>query len=127
MSEQQQISFGPFRLDPANKQVWCEQQPIPLKPKTFTVLRYLIAHAGRLVIKEELLDALWPDVHVTDGVLKVCIRELRRALGDEAQAPQYITTVHRRGYRLIPPLHPTASPVSRSQFQISPSSPPPTP
>src|SRR5262249_1378211 len=98
-------------------------QAIPLKPKTFTVLRYLVAHAGRLVTKEELLDALWPDVHVTDGVLKVCVRELRRALGDDVQAPQYITTVHRRGYRFIAPLTTTAPPVSNSGFHVSGSSP----
>src|SRR5262249_30112922 len=127
MAEQHQIYFGPFRLDPGNEQLWRGAQAIPLKPKTFTVLRYLVTHAGRLVTKEELLDALWPDVHVTDGVLKVCVRELRRALGDEAQTPQYITTVHRRGYRFIAPLTPTAAPASRCRFHVYASSPRPTP
>ena len=122
MSEQQ-ISFGPFRLDPGNEQVWRGQQLIPLKPKTFTVLRYLVEHAGQLVTKGELLDVLWPDVHVTDGVLKVCVRELRQALGDDAQAPQYIATVHRRGYRFITPFTTTAPSVSSFRFQASGSSP----
>src|SRR5262249_60968288 len=118
MSEQYQIYFGPFRLEPGNEQVWRGQQAITLKPKTFTVLRYLVAYAGRLVTKAEMLDALWPYVHVTDGVLKLCVRELRRALGDNAQAPQFIETVHRRGYRFIAPLTPTP-PVSGSRFLVS--------
>ena len=118
MSEQHQISFGPFRLDLGNEQVWRGQQPIPLKPKTFTLLQYLVTHAGRLVTKEELLDALWPDVHVTDGVLKVCVRELRQALGEDARAPRLIETVHRRGYRFIAPLI-LVPPVSGSRLQVS--------
>lgn len=51
--------------------------------------------------KEELLDAIWPETHVSDGVLKVCIRELRQALGDTAQEASYIETLHRRGYRFV--------------------------
>jgi len=55
-------------------------------------------------MKDELLDAVWAGTVVSDTVLKSCIRELREALGDDAQAPQYIATVHRRGYRFIAPL-----------------------
>ena len=54
--------------------------------------------------KRELLDALWPDVFVADGALKVCIREIRRALDDDAPAPRFIETAHRRGYRFIAPV-----------------------
>src|SRR5205807_2108330 len=60
----------------------------------------------RVVRKEELLQALWPDTTVSDQGLKVCMSELRKALGDVAQAPQYIETVPRRGYRWIGPLLP---------------------
>src|SRR5262249_38746063 len=51
--------------------------------------------------KDELLDAVWPDTHVVEHVLKVRVQELRVALGDEAERPRYIETVHRRGYRFI--------------------------
>ena len=47
---------------------------------------------------------MWPGVFVGDGALKVCIREIRRALGDDAQAPRFIETAHRRGYRFIAPV-----------------------
>ncbi len=71
---------------------------IGLAPKTFAVLSYLITHPARLVTKEELLQAVWPDVCVGDAVLKVRVRELRKVLGDEAQSPKIIEILHRRGY-----------------------------
>jgi DNA-binding winged helix-turn-helix (wHTH) protein/tetratricopeptide (TPR) repeat protein len=64
-------------------------------------LSYLVEHAGQLVTKEELLDALWPDTYVTDAVLKVYIGELRKALGDDPKTSRFIETAHRRGYRFI--------------------------
>ena len=88
-------------MDVENQQVWQAERQISLKPKTFAVLRYLIERPGRLVAKEELLEALWPGVYVTDGVLKTSIREIRYALGERASDPQFIETVHRRGYRFI--------------------------
>ena len=75
--------------------------PISLTPKALSLLEYLAARPGRLVKKTELLDAIWPGVFVADGALKVCIREIRSALGDDAQAPRFIETAHRRGYRFI--------------------------
>jgi DNA-binding winged helix-turn-helix (wHTH) protein/tetratricopeptide (TPR) repeat protein len=77
---------------------------LALKPKAFAVLHYLVEHAGQLVTKEALLAACWPETAVGDGVLKVCIAELRKALGESAQTPQCITTVHRRGYRFVAPV-----------------------
>jgi len=93
--------FAPFRLDADNALLWQGPQAIPLKPKTFAVLQHLVAHAGRLATKEDLLDAVWPETAVGDAVLKVCIAELRKALGDTARTPRFIATVHRRGYRFI--------------------------
>src|SRR5262249_34292716 len=91
--------FPPFRIDVRGARLWSETQPIELRPKTFAVLCYLVEHAGKLVKKEELLDAIWPDTAVVDAVLKVSIRELRDALGDTSTNPRFIETVHRRGYR----------------------------
>lgn len=95
------IRFPPFLLDAESGQLWRGTDPIPLRPKAYAVLRHLAERPGRLVTKDELLDAVWPGTHVSDGVLKVCVRELRQALGDTAKTPSFIETLHRRGYRFV--------------------------
>ncbi len=70
---------------------------IALRPKTFAVLHYLIENSGRLVSKDELFAAVWPNLAVTDDALVQSIGELRRALGDDG--PRLIKTIPRRGYR----------------------------
>src|SRR4029453_155550 len=92
---------SPPRLDVRNERLMRGTRPVPLRPKTFAILRCLAVYPGRLVTKEALLSAAWPGTAVSDGGLMVCIRELRRALNDDARKPRYIETVHRRGYRLI--------------------------
>jgi pimeloyl-ACP methyl ester carboxylesterase/DNA-binding winged helix-turn-helix (wHTH) protein len=96
-----QLAFGPFRLDPANEMLTRDGRPVRLRPKAFAMLSHLVASAGCLVTKKDLLDALWADVFVGDAALKTCMREIREALGDDAQQPRYIETAHRRGYRFI--------------------------
>ena len=91
----------PLWLDLANERLWCGDQARTLRPKTFALLRYLVAHAGQLLTKAALLEALWPATMVSEVVLAVRIRELRRVLDDNARAPRFIETVHRRGYRFI--------------------------
>jgi len=71
---------------------------IPLRPQAFGLLTYLLANSGRLVSKDELMKALWPGVFVTDDSLVQCVRDVRRALNDDAQS--VLKTVPRRGYRL---------------------------
>jgi DNA-binding winged helix-turn-helix (wHTH) protein len=95
------LQFDRFRFDRANQRVEDASGAIRLNPKAFDVLRVLIERPGQLVSKEQLLDAVWPDTHVADGVLKVCMAEIRKALGDSATAPRFIETVHRRGYRFV--------------------------
>jgi len=104
MPSSPQWVFGPFRLDPANACLWCDAEAIILPPKAFAVLHYLVTHPDRLVSKDELLDAVWPETAVSDAVVRIAIGELRRALGDTVQAPQFIATVHRRGYRFVAPV-----------------------
>src|SRR5262245_12967932 len=67
-----------------------------LRRKSFEVLRYLVEHGGRVVSKEEVMKAVWPDVTVSDESLTQCIHDIRRAIGDERQ--QIVKTVPRRGY-----------------------------
>src|SRR5262249_48473584 len=75
--------------------------PLDLTSKLLDLLLYFIDHAGALVTKEQLLDALWPDANVTENALTQAVSDLRDALGDEPGAPQFIRTVARRGYRFI--------------------------
>ena len=110
MPSASQWVFGPFRLDTTNMCLWHGCDTVALKPKTFTVLQYLVTHAGQLVTKSALLDAVWPETAVSDGVLKVCIAELRKALGDRVKTPQFIATVHRLGYRFVAPVTSMAAP-----------------
>jgi pimeloyl-ACP methyl ester carboxylesterase len=104
------VAFGDFRLDPANASLTRGGTPVPLTPKAFGVLELLVARAGQLVTKDDFLDQLWPGVFVGDAVLKVCIREIRSALGDAHQQPTFIETVHKRGYRFVAPVTAAARP-----------------
>jgi len=101
MVAERRLAFGEFCLDFTSEQLLCGEEVVALTPKAFTVLRRLVEDGGQLVTKEELLRAGWPKTHVSDGVLKVSILEIRRALGDDPSAPRFIETVPRRGYRFI--------------------------
>jgi predicted ATPase/DNA-binding winged helix-turn-helix (wHTH) protein len=101
MRSERQITFGEFRLDVVNECLWRRNQSIPLRPKAFAVLKYLVECGGQLVTKQQLLDAVWSDTFVTDAVLKDCIRQLRTTLEDDVASPRFIETAHRRGYRFI--------------------------
>jgi DNA-binding winged helix-turn-helix (wHTH) protein len=106
MIQMRQILFPPFRLDPINERLMRDQEMIPLRPKSFAVLRYLAERPDELVRKEELIEAVWPRTYVTDTLLKGCVTEIRKALGDNPAAPRFIETAHRRGYRFIAPVAP---------------------
>ena len=88
-------------LDSANECLVIQGNSVPLRPKVYGVLRYLVDHPDRIVTKDELLDAIWADTVVGDSVLKVCVRELRSALDDDTKQPRFIATVHRRGSRYV--------------------------
>lgn len=117
---------APVWLDLANETLKRDHTPLELTPKAFAVLRYLHEHPQRLVTKHELFAAVWRGTYVTDGVLKNCISEIRQALHDSATAPQYIETVHRRGYRLLRPLRTTFPLEASPQLSVISSSQPPT-
>ena len=103
MANGKRITFESFQLEPENGRLWSGEEEVALRPKSFAVLRYLLEHQGRLVTKEELLKTLWAGTVVSDGVLKVCVREIRKALGETAKEPRFIETVPRKGYRFIAP------------------------
>jgi DNA-binding winged helix-turn-helix (wHTH) protein/tetratricopeptide (TPR) repeat protein len=95
------IAFPPFELDAVNQRLRRNNELLTLRPKAFAVLAFLVQNAGQLVTKDQLLEACWAGTAVTDTVLKVCIREIREALGDDPRSPRFIETAHRRGYRFV--------------------------
>jgi DNA-binding winged helix-turn-helix (wHTH) protein/tetratricopeptide (TPR) repeat protein len=101
LPKEKKIVFPPFWLDPANEQLWMGLESVPLNRKPYAVLHFLAQRPGRLVTKDELLDGVWPETHVAEGVLKVAVAEIRKALNDVSRSPRFIETVHRRGYRFI--------------------------
>lgn len=94
--------FGEYALDIAQGCLRSADREVALRPKSFEVLRHLVENAGRLVTKDELIKAVWPNVTVTDESLARCISEVRRAIADADQ--KIIKTVPRRGYRLSIPV-----------------------
>src|SRR3954470_19553671 len=92
------FQFGDYTLDIAQGCLRTADREVNLRPKSFEVLRYLVENAGRLVPKDELIKAVWPNVIVTDESLARCISDVRLALHDQDQ--QIVKTVPRRGYML---------------------------
>lgn len=97
-------SFGPFRLDPADRRLTRDGTPVEVSARYLDALILLATENGRLVTKDRFMEEVWRGVPVTDEALTQCIRALRRTLGDDAAAPRYIETVPRHGYRLIAPI-----------------------
>lgn len=95
------FKFGPFLLNPKQGRLLQDGEPLALTPKAFAVLNYLIENSGELVTKEQLFEAVWPKVVVTEAALTVCIREIRQCLQDSTRQPRYIETIYKRGFRFI--------------------------
>src|ERR1700746_2166225 len=93
-------SLGAFRLDPSDRLLLCNGEPVPLTPKVLDALILLVENAGHLVEKEEFMKRLWPDSFVGDDALAQNISLLRKALADNNGAADWIVTVPKRGYRL---------------------------
>src|SRR5262245_31507994 len=97
------LSFDRYSLDLSNERLLHDGDVVSLTPKAFAVLRRLVEDGGQLVKKDDLLRSVWRDTHVSDGVLRVIILEIRRALDDDSGQPRFIETVPRRGHRFIAP------------------------
>jgi len=90
--------FGPFTLDSETRQLVRGDTEIHLSRKAFDLLSTLLAHRPKVMGKDELQSALWPDSHVDAAGLNVLVGDVRRVLGDDAKRPQFIRTVHGVGY-----------------------------
>ncbi len=93
--------FESFRIDVQNECLWRDDEQIPLPPRTFAVLRYLVENPGRLISHDELLDKLWPDTFVQPQILRTYMLELRKVLGDDARQPRFIRSQPKRGYVFV--------------------------
>ncbi len=99
MNESALLTFGRFRLDPYTSRLWQGDQCLSLRPRAVAVLLYLMERADQTISETELLAHVWNGSHVSRAVVKVCIREIRAALGETAAAPHYIETTRGQGYR----------------------------
>ena len=95
------VRFGPFRFDWLDKILTREGAEVRLPPRAHGILAYMLERPGRVVSKQELIDAVWKDAFVSESSLTEAIGVLRQALGDSASGAEYIQTVHRRGYRFV--------------------------
>src|SRR6266480_4422065 len=101
MQKRQVYEFDNFRLDPGERQLLRDGQPITLPSKAFDLLLVLVENRGRLVEKEELYRSVWADQVVEESNLTVQMSAIRKALGDRRGRQQYINTITGRGYRFV--------------------------
>ncbi len=95
------LQFGPVTLIPDERIVLKSGKAVALTPKAYDLLAFLAANPGRLLTKDELMRAVWPDAIVEESNLAYNVSAIRKALGDGGDAEQYIETVPKRGYRFI--------------------------
>ncbi len=98
------FSFGDIRVREGEFRLQMETEAIPVEPKAFRVLVYLLRNPGRVVTKEEIIESVWNDCSVSDNSLTKSIATLRRLLGDDTREPRYIATVQTVGYRFVCPV-----------------------
>jgi TolB-like protein/DNA-binding winged helix-turn-helix (wHTH) protein len=115
--------LGQWLVEPNLNRVSADSREKRLEGKVMQVLVMLASRPGELVTKGELLEGVWSDVVVVEGVVKRCIAELREALEDDARSPRFIETIARKGYRLLAPVEPVQP---RAEHRPSVSPPPST-
>ncbi len=98
-------SFGPFRLNAAERHLVRDGEPVTIPPKAFDTLVVLVKNQGHAVRKDELISAVWPDTFVDENNLNQYISVLRKALGENGDGQRFIETVPRWGYRFVGDVH----------------------
>jgi serine/threonine-protein kinase len=113
------VSFGPFTFDRTSRLLRRGGHELSLPPRVLGVLELLLTRAGEIVPRQEIIDSVWKEAFVTDTSLAEAISFLRQSLGDDPQAPTYIQTVHRRGYRFVAPVSDASPAAVRAGSWIS--------
>jgi DNA-binding winged helix-turn-helix (wHTH) protein len=122
------LRFGSFEVDLASGELRKGGTPVKLQAQPFKVLTLLARRSGELLTREEIAQEVWPDSSADiEQALNFCIRQIRAALGDNANAPRYVETLPRRGYRFVAPVEPIRSgPLSSpTKPSLQPAEPPP--
>ncbi|MCS6805623.1 MAG: FlgO family outer membrane protein, partial [Blastocatellia bacterium] len=96
--------FGAFQVDATERVLLCDGERVPLKPKAFDTLLVLVQNSGHILEVNELMGKVWPDAIVEENNLRQSISTLRKVFGDDLDAPRYIETIPRRGYRFMAPV-----------------------
>ena len=108
----QSLRFAEFELQPSTGRLLRNGRPVAIEPKAFDLLLLLARERGRLVEKEEILEAVWNGTFVTDNALTRTVTRLRKSLGDSAREPRFVETVHTRGYRFLAEVEVVSGPVA---------------
>jgi DNA-binding winged helix-turn-helix (wHTH) protein len=93
--------FGDYCLDTQRYELHRGRVPIPLRPKVYQVLAYLLRHSDRVVLRQELLEHVWPGQYVGDAALNSYIMDFRKVLGDDGDGQRLLRTIRGRGYRFV--------------------------
>jgi len=94
--------FGDFRVDAVKRLLlWSDGEQIPLTPKVFDTLLYLVRHAGRVIEKDELMSEIWADTVVEENNLSQNISILRRILGEKRGEHRFIATIPGKGFKFV--------------------------
>jgi DNA-binding winged helix-turn-helix (wHTH) protein/tetratricopeptide (TPR) repeat protein len=115
------FEFGRCLLDVERRLLFRDGKRVDARPQVFDVLNYLLAHADRVVTRDELFEAIWEGRFVSDSTLSVCIREIRQAVGDEGDGSRVIETVYAKGYRVGVPVRKTEAPAAAAPSAGEPS------
>jgi len=93
--------FSEFVLSPRRRVLVRDGRELPLIPRYFDLLVFLVAHRSEAVHRRDIFDRVWSDVVVSDSALSQAIRTIRRTLGDDSREPRFIRTVSRHGYQFV--------------------------
>lgn len=113
-------TFGDYTLDRLRYELRCAGKPLKLQLKVFDLLVYFVQHRDRVVTRQELLAALWPEQFVSDDALERAIAAVRRAVGDSGHAQRVLKTVHGRGYHFVAPVEEHSHDVPANQLLPDP-------
>jgi len=93
--------FGRYRLHPGRRELARDDEVVPMEHRAFDMLVYLIKHRDRAISKDELQEAIWPRMILTESALTRCVMKVRRAVGDDPQRQDVVKTIHGHGYRFV--------------------------
>ncbi|MDQ7982369.1 winged helix-turn-helix domain-containing protein [Paraburkholderia sp. SARCC-3016] len=115
-----EITFGPFRLVPSRRVLLCGDQPVRLGEPSYNVLTVLLAHAGEIVGREQLILEAWGTRHIDESNLRSAVAALRRAFSAAGCTRSYVSTVSRRGYRFTEPITVATLAQERQTYALQP-------